>query len=79
MKYLICLLLLFSSVVMAGSVSGTLTSTATVVSNPTTTVSTPIALPNGEVMHKDLPKGAVVKTVVIPIEEKKDIKITIIY
>ena len=64
---------------MAGSVTGTLTSTATVVSNPTTTVSTPITLPNGEVINKDLPKGAVVKTVVIPIKEKKDIKITIIY
>ena len=78
MKYLVILLVLCSNV-MAGSVTGTLTSTATVVSNPTITVSTPIKLPNGEVINKDLPKGTVVKTVVKPIEEKKDIKITIIY
>ena len=75
MKYLICLLLL-CSVVMAGSVTGTLTSTATVVSKVVPTFPTTIVLSNGVVITKDLPKDVIINT----FKEKNNlVRINIIY
>jgi hypothetical protein len=59
---------------MAGSVTGTLTSTATVVNKVVPTIPTFITLNNGVVIVKDLPKGVVINTV----NEKKN-TVNIIY
>ena len=59
--------------VMAGTTTGTLTSTATVINK---IVHTNITLPNGMVITKDLPKGTIINT----INEKNNlIRINIIY
>lgn len=72
MRYLICLLLV-CSMSLAGTTTGTLTSTAMVVSNTTSTVPTSITFNNGVVIVKDLPKGVVINTV----NEKKNTVIII--
>jgi hypothetical protein len=59
---------------MASTTTGTLTSTAMVISNTTSTVPTSIKFNNGVVIVKDLPKGVVINTV----NEKKN-KVIIIY
>jgi hypothetical protein len=58
---------------LAGTTTGTLTSTAMVVSNTTSTVPTSITFNNGVVIVKDLPKGVVINTV----NEKKNTVIII--
>ena len=58
---------------LASTTTGTLTSTAMVVSNTTSTVPTSITFNNGVVIVKDLPKGVVINTV----NEKKNTVIII--